>query len=158
MRFIDDKGKLFGVINLIDLSVIVFILVLVVSVGFNYTARPVANVNKANVNVDIKVLFPGVVSEIIKSGKVLNPGDVVLQGNAVIDKVLEVRPVLDNYGKETIYSNIVVFIKAKCVVLNGEYYCADTPIKINAYIKVSQPLYVFKNGKILNMVVHNEQK
>lgn len=159
MRFVDDKGRVFGLINLIDLSVVVLLFLLIASIAVNYFTRPVTKTsNRGNVDVEMKVLYPGVLTEILKDRKVLNPGDVVLGGNAVIAKVLEVRPVLDNEGRETIHSNIVVLIKAKCVKLNGEYYCANIPIKINAYVHLSQPLYIFENGKILDMVVHDEKK
>lgn len=145
MRFIDDKGRLLGLINLIDLLVVAAIVSVIVSLAANI---PSADRNKKVMQeMYIKVLCR-VPNEVASNKEVLKTGDAVLGGNARVETVLERRPIVDSGATNTGFSYIVVLIKAKCVVLNGEYYCANIPIKINANIIFSGPTYTFGSATI----------
>lgn len=139
MAIIDGKGRLFGLINIIDLLVIM----LIAGAGFSIlTNLPLEVRNrKTTEEVYVKVLCR-LPDEVVSNKKVLKPGDLILGGNAKIDKVLSVKAIQDAESGGTGYSVVEVLIKASCVVLNDEYYCANMPIKINANIVFSNPFYV----------------
>jgi hypothetical protein len=148
MRLVDDRGKLFGLVNLIDLLVILLIIGVAISIKVNLSG--ISKHQKTAQEMYVKVLCR-VPNEVAYNKKILRPGDVIMGGNARIEKVLEIRPVKDANEKDTGYSDAVVLIKTNCVILNGEYYCANMAIKINSNIMFSNPLYTILNATILDM-------
>lgn len=150
MRFIDGKGRLFGLANLIDLFVIIAISALIVSVAVNGTMKA-GSKKRASAEVYLKVLYKNIPNEIVNNKKLLKGGDVVLAGNALIEKVLYTRPAADVGGLKADYSDLAVLMKANCVILDGEYYCANVPVKINGLCTISNALYAFRDGVILDV-------
>lgn len=148
MRIIDSKGRLFGVANLLDLLVLAVVLALIGTGIVNFITKPRAS--KANVELAVKVLYR-VPNEVARNPKILKTGDSILIGNAVVEKILDIRPVIEYGNRETAMSDMIILIKANCVMLNNEYYCANMPIKVNSSMTISNPLYVFSNGTILDV-------
>lgn len=147
MRLVDNKGRLFGVINLIDLLVILLVLGVAMSMMVNLSNR--AKTEKMTQELYVKVLCR-LPTEVANNRKLFRPDDAIMGGNATVRKVLETRPAKGSGDKETGYSDVVVLIKAKCVILNGEYYCANAPIKINSNIVLSNPAYSILDATILD--------
>jgi hypothetical protein len=142
---IDSKGRLLGVVNLLDLLVMMIIAMLAATAVMNFAARPKAE-NKTSAEVLIKA-FCRVPSEVAHNAKILKPGDKVFSGNGIVERVLDVKPVANDTG----YSDMVILIRAKCVILNNEYYCANAVIKVNSSISISNPQYIFNNSTILDV-------
>ncbi|MBN1526079.1 MAG: DUF4330 family protein [Candidatus Omnitrophica bacterium] len=147
MRLVDNKGRLFGIINLIDLLVILLIAGVAMSVRINFSDR--AKTEKLSRELYVKVLCR-LPTEVANNRKIFRPDEAIMGGNARIKKVLEIKPVKGYGDKEAGYSDVIVLIKAKCVILNGEYYCANTPIKINSNIVLLNPVYSVLDGTILD--------
>ena len=150
MRIIDDKGRLFGKVNLLDFLVIALVLILIATTLINFVATPRGN--KTNIDLLVKIIY-SVPNEVARNPKILQSGDRILAGNAVVEKVLNIRPLKDGRDIETGYSDIIVLIRASCVKLNNEYYCANMPIKVNSPMAISNPFYIFSSGTILDVEI-----
>ena len=107
--------------------------------------------NKDNVEYLVKVIYR-VPKEMVFDKKILQPGDVLLAGRATIEEVREVRPAKGEVDYESAYYKyIIVLLKADCVILNNEIFCANTQIKINSSLTLSNPFYFFPNGTIIDI-------
>ena len=159
MKFIDEKGRLLGVINLIDFFVLILVAVLIGSFIVNL---PLSINNKKSAPLMeekfIRVLYR-IPDEVLENKKILNPGDMVLSKMATIEKVLKVTrnapaletDIVSSYEKSTGYSNVVVLIRANCMRLRDGYYCANIPIKINSYLTISSEFYALNGGIVLGI-------
>lgn len=145
MRVIDDRGRLFGIINLLDLLVLSLVIVLIASASLNLMKNS-KGTTKDSAELYVKVLAR-VPSEVAHNPKVFKSGDKVLAGNAVVEKILEIKPVAGDTG----YSDIIIHLRANCVILNNEYYCANASIKVNSPIIISNPAYIFNNAIIIDV-------
>jgi len=148
MRILDAKGRLFGLVNLLDLMIVSAVLLMIVAAAVNIVSSPRATKTQADVVVKILYRVP---NEVARNQKILKPGDTVLVGNGVVEKIEDVRPTKDYDGRETGMCDIIIRVRAKCVVLNNEYFCANMPVKINSLITIANPAYVFSNGVILDV-------
>jgi acetyltransferase-like isoleucine patch superfamily enzyme len=148
MKLVDNKGRFFGVINLIDLMAILLMAWAAISVITNLSGTTKHLKTTQEVYINVLCHVP---SEVASNKSILLPGDVILGGNARIEKVLEMRPVKDANGKDAGSSVVVVRIKANCAILNGEYFCTNVPIKINSNIVFSSPLYMITNATIIDV-------
>ncbi len=82
MKLVDDKGKLFGLVNLLDLFVVAFILVLVIAIGTKLVKNPESYaVNQGNNVKDmyVTVKCTAVTDELINN---IKKGDKLLAQNA----------------------------------------------------------------------------
>jgi hypothetical protein len=158
MRFIDNKGRLFGIINVIDLSVLVLITALVLSFAVNMIKyRSDTKATKKNIEnnmsveyFDTTIMFREVPKQVLKDPKVLVEGDVFFGGNAAFVKVLEVVD-LPYKDRGADYCTVTILLRIKCVNLLGEYYCNNFPIKINCPLTIANSYYTLYGGVILNM-------
>jgi hypothetical protein len=145
MRFLDSKGRVFGIINLLDLLVILIFVVLIFTASLNVLNRPKDNA-KDSAELLVKI-FARVPNDVAHNSKIFKPDDRVLAGNAAVEKVLEVRPVVGDGA----YSDMIILLKANCVILNNEYYCANAPIKVNAMITIANTAYILNNATIIDV-------
>ena len=148
MKLIDNRGRLFGVINLIDLLAVILIAGAVISIVANVSGLMKAKDTTAELYIKLMCRVP---DEVANNPKLLQPGDVILGGNATIEKVLDIRPVKDVDGMPLGSSDVIFLIKGRCVILNGEYYCANIPVKINSPMTLSNPVYTVVNALILDV-------
>lgn len=160
MNLIDNKGRLFGIINLIDLSVLLLIFAVIASVTINFMAKPVnkpvaAQKPEDKMSVEIieaKVIFMNVIKSVIQDPNVLVPGSTVNDGTISIIKVLDVTD-LPKDARILDCCNVTVLMRIKCVNLLGTYYCNNLPIKINSpnTLTISNSYYALFGGIILGM-------
>lgn len=148
MRLLDDKGRLFGLINLLDFLVASLVLILIITTMINFIITPRGK--KVPTELAVKIIYR-VPNDVAYNKKILRPGDKILAGSAVVEKVLSIKPVKDYGNIETGYSDMIVMIRASCVMLNNEYFCANMPIKVNSPMTISNPFYTFSNGTILDV-------
>lgn len=162
MRIIDERGRLFHKINIIDLFVVIMIGVLTVSFMINLPYIIKSWHRPATEEMYVKVLYMNVSSYVLENNKILQPGDTLLGGNATVERVLKTTPgitidMLNANNKLTGYwqarssSDIIVLIRANCVKLRGENYCANAQIKINSLLSLDNELYVLRDGVIIDV-------
>lgn len=162
MKIIDEKGRLFNKINIIDLFVVIMIGILAVSFMVNFPNTIKGRHKPASEEMYVTVLFTNVSNRVLENKKVLRRGDTFLSGNATVERILKTDPAstadifdLNNkrvgYSQANSFSNIVVLIRANCVKLYEEYYCANVLMKINSQLTLSNELYLLQNGIILDV-------
>ncbi len=82
MKIIDDKGKLFGLINLLDLVVVLFVVVIALAVGSKLVSNPESYAISSSDNIKnmyVTVKCSGVTDELINNIEV---GDRLMAQNA----------------------------------------------------------------------------
>lgn len=129
MKIIDEKGKLFGLINIIDLSVVLVILLVIGAIGFkSFQAEPV-NVETKDVLVTVKCTY--LKTDAIP--KAFNKGDRLVASNNYVPNAFieEVEYYTSDYGAETDDGRVV---SAKHPLLT------DAIVTIKAKINVSGPI------------------
>jgi len=148
MSLIDAKGKLFGIVNILDLTVILFALFLVASVLINLfiCEKPVAN-KKVFI---ITVLYKGVNNQIIENKTILNPGDKDVSNKAMLIKVAKVEPTEDLFLNKANFSDLTVLFKVDCVAVKNEFYLDNVIVKIGLLFTFSNPRYILQSGDIIN--------
>lgn len=89
MKLINEKGKVLGLINIIDLIVLVLILLVAGGIGYRYTNK---SQQAPSVTVEFQVMIPHIRPEMAESIKV---GDKMVQGTSytsVTVKDVELKP------------------------------------------------------------------
>ncbi len=170
MNIIDEKGRLFGRINVIDFVVIVFLLALVpiVYLGYNIAAAK-SKKDVAQISVNIQVKFADQMPELvghIKSGDyekdVLGRkiGEIISYSVAPQESVYRQKtaraskagePVQTTEGSDQIITtipisnskdHILATLKIVCYAKNGVLYYGEQPVKIGRDFIFSTDLYM----------------
>lgn len=91
MKLINEKGKLFGVINVVDLLIILAVIVVIAAAGYKFLAKPAGETfaPKAEMVVSMRVrgAMPYFTDEIMK----LTEGERLVAGNSFIDGATVVK-------------------------------------------------------------------
>lgn len=160
-KIIDQKGRLFGLINVIDLSIIMLMLFFAVLIFVGYFAinRP-ANVAESKwITVEIKLteVEPELV-EVINKGDLEQDSYMRTIGKlAAISsvKASKVWVIVDNQRLSTIdhptKKDIIVDAEIFCTKKEGIWYYKSEPVKINNKITFATKLYNLP-GLVIKMV------
>jgi len=129
MKIIDEKGKLFGLINIIDLSVVLVVLLVIGGIAYKSIQTETDGEDIRNVLVTVKCTY--LKSEAIP--KAFKKGDRLVASNAFVpDAFIEdVSYYTSDYGAETDDGRVVA---AKHPLLT------DAIITIKAKVNVSGPI------------------
>lgn len=132
MKIIDDKGKLFGLINIIDLSII---LILIASVMVLRNAN--MELHKPKYDYEkiyrIKVIYPNVLTEVADAIKVgdeqKGSAKIVDVERADIKSLIPPEQVVKSYGAEGgnglgyyVIAKLIVTYRVRCFVKNDVIY------------------------------------
>lgn len=158
MRFIDEKGRLFGKINVIDFLVILFLFCLSPMFYFGYRLfkkpiKPDVVSVTQNLTIEINCNFTRVKPEILK---LITVGDKEKDGSdAIIGEIIEVgesKPYqykIDIGGEiliqeDPVLKEIPIRLKVKTEIRNNELYYKDRKIKLNAPIEFKTTKYTLE--------------
>jgi len=139
-KIIDDRGRLFGKISVIDVIVLAVVAVLVVAVltKFNVQDTPIASTNTVRVTYTVKI--PMIRST---TADLLRPGDNLFTDTGTFIGVIKEVGVEDAYHPEWLMDgtyvmgrvheryDITLTVEAQCSYSNGRYY-ADRVFELNA--------------------------
>lgn len=101
MKIVDNKGRIFGLVNVIDLAVIILCLAVIGSmVSGAFIKGTAGGKTRAERTMMLKVVYRDVPEEIAENKDVLKPGDADMFGNARVESVAEVRPGPGAWRKE----------------------------------------------------------
>lgn len=155
MRFIDDKGRVFGKLNLIDLGLVLLVLAAVAFAGvklLNTDDLPVITAERQNVTVTIfgNAIHPFVVDK-IKTGDVVR----LKENNAVLGKIVDVRTgpakliastAEGKWVNSEVPDKFTVYIdvEGQAVKSNGSFVIGDTPMLVGAEIEIKGPKFTLK--------------
>ena len=165
MKIIDEKGKLFGLINIIDLGVIILLIGLMPMVYFGYKilrGEDATIKEYATVKVEFQALSMQVVN-VMKEGDIqkdssgaviakltkiykIEPADMVIFENNIPIKV-------DGSKRKDILAELYI----KCTNAIESVYYNDNPLKIGKEIVFSPHLYEAK-GAVLDIQIEDTKK
>lgn len=89
MKLIDDKGKVLGLINIVDLIILILVLLVAGGAAYKFTHK---SIQGKNVTVEFQVMIPFVRPELAQAIKV---GDKMVQGGnytSVTVKDIQIKP------------------------------------------------------------------
>lgn len=89
MKVVNEKGKLFGIINPVDLLIILAILAVVGAVGFKILAKPVSDAVAPKSNMIVTMRIRGAMPSLVDSTKQITQGTKLVSGNDYIDATVE---------------------------------------------------------------------
>lgn len=125
MKIINEKGKLFGIINPVDLIVVLAVIALVAMVGVKFLRAPVEAVTTQKQEMLVTVRISGARAELADTIKKLEPGTRLVAGNDFVANASVDSVELSNYvftatdstgtavaATDPVKSDILVTIKA----------------------------------------------
>jgi hypothetical protein len=139
-KIIDDRGRLFGVISVIDVIVLAVVAILVAAVltKFNIQDTPIASTNTVRVVYTVKI--PMIRST---TAALLRPGDNLYTDTGTFIGVIQGVNVEDAYHPEWLVDgtyvmgkvqeryDVTLTVEVQCSFSNGRYY-ADRVFELNA--------------------------
>ena len=159
---IDQKGKIFGLINVIDFIVILLLLsfVALIFIGYRVVSKPENAAYKKWINVQIKLVE--IEPELVD---VINVGDVekdlskmtIGKLTAISSvKVSKVWVIVDNQKLSTIdhptKRDVIISAEILCTRKDGVWYYKSAPVKINNMIMFETELYNLP-GLVIKMAI-----
>lgn len=160
MKIIDDKGKLFGLINTIDLLVILAVLLVA---GGAYYKLKIQSGQGAAKTVKVTVIAPGIRPEMLTNVKV---GDKMVSGDSFTNfviKEVDIKPAymisVDSAGKrvdsyDPYLKDLFVTLEGKTVISGGTIKLGGQDIKSNKEFFVKSLDYELK-GLVMSVEIEN---
>jgi len=158
MRVIDEKGKLFGLINIVDLLVLLAILLVIGGAAYKIKGQKGSDTART---VRATVLAPALRPEMLTGIKV---GDRMVSGSSFTDvviKEIEIRPAFmittDSQGQrveayDPYLKDLIVVVEGKTVISGGVINIGGQEIRSSKDYYIKSLTYDFK-GMILDVVV-----
>lgn len=143
MKLVDEKGRIFGKVNVIDLALALIVLVLVAGVGYKLFFQKETNILeevKEEKNADITLYVKGCIPE---SKEVLKKGDRLIVENEISDiKIVEIKAEdsrmigVDEKGEATVTTNplavdLYITVRAKVEISDGGVILNGEKLKVN---------------------------
>lgn len=159
MKLVDEKGKLFGLINIVDF--LVLLAVLLVLGGAAYKLKGGTGGDTASKTVRVTVLAPGIRPEMLTSIKV---GDRMASGSSftnVVIKDIKIRPAYsittDSAGRrveatDPYLKDLIVVVEGKTTISGATINLGDQEIRRSKDYYIKSLDYEFK-GMILDVTI-----
>ena len=151
MTIIDHKGRLFGLINIIDLAVLFFLLSIIAVIIFGYLTFVKSSSLQMERWITIQIRFSEIYPEI--SG-IISSGDVEKNSSgktiAKLTSIASITPskvwvAVDNKVlspiDDPVKKDIIANIEVLCTERNGVFYYKGNPIRIGDTITFTTNLY-----------------
>ncbi|MBR5478562.1 MAG: DUF4330 domain-containing protein [Clostridia bacterium] len=97
MKIVNEKGKLFGIINPVDLIVILAIVALVFALGVKFLRTPVEAVVSNKQEMEITLRVRGAMPSLVAATSAIEPGAKLVAGNDYIADVSVVSVSVEDY-------------------------------------------------------------
>lgn len=155
MKFIDEKGRLFGKLNLIDLLVILLLIAAVAAVAWKTVGNKAAEAVQAEpLRVTYTVLCEDVPKDICDFAKT-QEGEAILNNAKFLDATIvscEAVP-MDAAAKDG-HQTLRITIEAAATSSNNIYKVSSQEVRVGYEYNVKTPLFELA-GIISNLVVEN---
>ncbi len=165
MRFVDEKGKLFGIINLIDFAVITIIIASIITgyIGYKNMMKGEYEYTRPLM---IKVLYTGVPVAIARAAKVGDSERGIIKiidiNKANIKPFVEREKIVATLEKDyevlvkyQIITKMVITFKVVAFGKRGEYYIGDQVIKIGHGFNFTGQTYDLNGGTVIEIEEEN---
>ena len=161
-KIIDERGRLFGVINIIDVIVIILAVVLVCGVYVKFsknerTAAGSSSLEKVTYQMEIKTVREGLCGDLKEGDKVWNQESGVelgtITGVSVTPAELPKSLADGTYVSGSVQDryDVVLTIEGDCQILNGRYFIQKSDeISINQEKKI-QTKYCETTGTVIGI-------
>ena len=167
MKIVDRKGKLFGLINIIDLTVLIFLVsIIAVIMVFGYLTLINGGSIQAKKWVAVQIKFLGIYPEI--SG-IISAGDVEKNPSgktaAKLTSIVSINPskawvMVDNKTlsaiDDPVKKDIIVNVEVLCTETGGTFYYKANPLRIGNNVIFSTDLYTV-SGVIIGVKRDGQQ-
>ena len=166
MKSIDHKGRLFGLINIIDLAVLLFSLSLIAVIIFGYLTFIKSGNVQVKKWVTIQVRFAEIYPEI---GGIISAGDVEKNPSgktaAKLTSIVSINPskawvMVDNKTlsaiDDPVKKDIIVNVEVLCTETGGTFYYKANPLRIGNNVIFSTDLYTV-SGVIIGVKRDGQQ-
>lgn len=159
MKLIDEKGKLFGLVNIVDLLVLGAVLLVLGGVAYKFKGQ--SGGEGADKTVKVTVLAPALRPEMLTNIKV---GDKMVSGSSftsVVVKDVKIRPsymiTTDSAGRrveatDPYLKDLIVTVEGKTVISGATINLGGQEIRRNKDFYIKSLDYEFK-GMILDVVI-----
>lgn len=161
-KIIDERGRLFGVINIIDVIVIILAVILVCGVYVKFsknerTAAGSSSLQTVTYQMEIKTVRDGICQDLKEGDKIWNQESGVELGTITDVSVTPAK--LQNSLTDGTYVNgsvqdrydVVLTIEGACQILNGRYFINKSDeISVNQEKKV-QTKYCETSGTVIGI-------
>lgn len=97
MKIVNEKGKLFGIINPIDLIVIIAIIAIIAAVGVKFLRAPVEAVVAPKQEMEVTLRVRGAMPSLVEATKAIEPGTKLIAGNDYISDASVVSVSIEPY-------------------------------------------------------------
>lgn len=160
MKIIDEKGKLFGLVNIVDLLVLVAVLLVIGGAAYKFKAHDSGG-EGATKTVSVTVLAPALRPEMLTNIKV---GDKMVSGTSYTDvaiKDIKIKPAFmvttDSAGRrveatDPYLKDLIVTVEGKTVISGGTINLGGQEIRSNKDFYIKSLDYEFK-GMILDVAI-----
>lgn len=160
MKLIDEKGRLFGKINIIDLVFLILLVVLLCGVSYNLffkKSNGVSEQPKVKEDVAVEFLIRGLVPEVENGIKI---GEKIIVNNQLTDaEVIDVAVnnskilITDSAGQTSLQEtplqiDIKLTVKMKVDVSDAGYFYNDEKMKVNGDFEIETKEF-YSNSKII---------
>lgn len=160
MKIVDEKGKLFGLVNIVDLLVLVAILLVIGGAAYKFKARGSGG-EGATRTVSVTVLAPALRPEMLTG---IKAGDKMVSGTSFTDVVIKdvkIRPAFmvttDSAGRrveatDPYLKDLIVTVEGNTVISGGTINLGGQEIRRNKDYYIKSLDYEFK-GMILDVAI-----
>jgi len=159
MKLIDEKGKLFGLVNIVDLLVLGVVLLVLGGAAYKFKGHSVGE--SADKTVKVTVLAPAIRPEMLTNVKV---GDKMASGSSftsVVVKDVKIRPAYmittDSAGKrveatDPYLKDLIVTVEGKTAISGATINLGGQEIRRGKDFYIKSLDYEFK-GMIMDVVI-----
>ena len=154
MKIVNEKGKLFGIINPVDLIVILAVVAIVAAVGVKFLRAPVEAVVSERQEMEVTLRVRGAMPSLVDAACAIEPGTRLIAGNDYIAGASVVSVSAEDYvytiadDKGVTVESVDPMKKDLVIVIKGSGSPADAILKIgNQEVRTGRG-FIFKTNTI----------
>lgn len=154
MKIVNEKGKLFGIINPVDLIVILAIIALVFALGVKFLRAPVEAVVSDKQEMEITLRVRGAMPSLVTATTAIEPGTKLVAGNDYVADASVVSVAVEDYvytiadDKGVTVETVDPMKKDLVIVIKGIGSPSDAILKVgNQEVRTGRG-FIFKTNTV----------
>ena len=154
MKIVNEKGKLFGIINPIDLIVVLAIIAVIAAVGVKFLRAPVEAVVAPKQEMEVTLRVRGAMPSLVEATSAIQPGTKLIAGNDYISDASVVSVKIEDYvytiadDKGVTVETVDPMKKDIIIVIKGTGSPTDAILKIgNQEVRTGRG-FIFKTNTV----------
>ena len=154
MKIVNEKGKLFGIINPIDLIVIIAIIAVIAAVGVKFLRAPVEAAVAPKQEMEVTLRVRGAMPSLVEAAEAIQPGTKLIAGNDYVADASVVEVKVEDYvytiadDKGVTVETVDPMKKDIIIVVKGTGSPTDAILKIgNQEVRTGRG-FIFKTNTV----------